>query len=217
MIPDEVLFEYAMGALSPAEASSVEAALAASPALRATLAEIESAVSGLGQTLEPLAPSARARDKLLEAATTTERWAPFTARLAKLVDLADAKMREVFARARDALQWEPGPIPGVQLLHFDGGAAAAALDAGLVRVTAGSYSPIHRHTGDEWVFILEGTFTDLNTGVTHLPGELIHHGPGSEHAFKVGDGTDLVYALVLSAGVELVGWPQPPPAASPGT
>ncbi len=216
MIADEVLFEYALGALGPDESAAVEAALAGSPALRAALAEIEATVSGLGEALEPLPPSASARDKLLEAATTTERWAPFTARLGKLVDLADEKMRAVFARARDLLQWEPGPIPGVQLFHFDGGAAAAALDAGLVRVTAGSYSPIHRHTGDEWVFVLEGTFVDLVTGATHGPGELIHHGPGSEHAFKVGDATDLVYALVLSAGVELVGWPQPP-AQPPGT
>lgn len=208
MIPDEVLFEYAMGTLPAAEAAAVEAALAASPALRASLSEVEDLVSALGHALTPIEPSSALRDRLAEVTTSTERWAPFLARIGKLADLAEDKMREVFARARDLTQWEPAPVPGVQLFHFQGGPAAAALDTGLVRMGAGGVSPIHRHTGDEWVFVLEGSFVDLVTGATHGPGDLIHHGPGSEHAFKVTDGGDLVYALILSAGLEMVGWPE---------
>jgi anti-sigma factor ChrR (cupin superfamily) len=207
MIPDELLFEYAMGSLDPAAAQTVEAALASSPALRASLAEIEALMADVGETLPPLAPSSAARDRLIEALSTTERWAPFFARLGKVVDLAVGEMRAVLDRARDALNWEPGPIPGVELFHFQGGPAAAAYDAGLVRMKAGGVAPIHRHLGDEWVFVLEGAFVDLNTGVTHVPGDLIHHGPGSEHAFKVTDGADLIYALVVSAEVQIVGWP----------
>jgi putative transcriptional regulator len=208
MIPDELLFEYTMGTLGAAEAQAVEAALAASPELRATLRELEALAHELGEATTPLPPPESARLRLLEAVSTTERWSPFIAKLAELADLAEAQVRAVFTRAADLLNWEQTMLPHIALFHFDGGPRAAALDVGLVRVGRGMPSPIHRHIGDEWVLVLEGSFVDLMTGETHLPGDLVHRPPGSEHAFKVGDDADLVYVLVLSAGVELVGFPQ---------
>lgn len=203
MIADEQLFEYAMGTLDPAEAAAVEDALAGSAALRAALTEIEALVGGLGQTLVPIQPTPAARDRLLAAVSTEEKWAPFLARVAKLMDLAESRMRAIFAEARDATRWEAIPIPGVQLFHFTGGPAMAGLDTGFIKVDAGSPTPRHRHVGDEYVFVLEGGFVDLVTGVTHGPGELIHHAAGTEHAFQVTEGADLVYAIV-NGGLEIV-------------
>jgi len=210
MMPvEDLLYDYALGALDEADTRRVAQSLATSTALRGELTAIEELLAGVAADLPAVAPAEEARARLMTVAETQERWTPFLKRMAALVDLAEAQMRAVFAKALDLANWEPGPVPGVQLFHFDGGPRLAAVDAGLARLPKGATSPVHRHIGDELVFVLEGSFVDLVSGQVHKPGDLIHHGPGSEHAFRVVGDSDLVYALLVNAEIQIVG---PPPA-----
>ncbi len=68
---DDLLAGYALGILTPAERASVEAELAANPALRQELALLTLAVDALPLGLEPSEPSPALRDRL-EAAVLAD-------------------------------------------------------------------------------------------------------------------------------------------------
>lgn len=160
--------------------------------------------SKLSMALTPVPPVPAARDRLLASALAgAERYAPFFDRLSRLFDLGVDRIREIMSGVNDPARWESGPLPGVLLMHFSGGAAVTGADVGLVRMPAGLKFPVHRHIGGERVFILEGSYTD-SEGKLWLPGDLHEMGAETSHAYQVlSDG--LLFALVLYGGVEIQG------------
>lgn len=204
---EDLLIEYALGTLDGGERSRVDDALQRSAELRAELQAIEETFTGIALGLPPVPPSESARSRLL-AAVEADRFGPFVARLAELFDLARDRMRAVLQQIDQAASWEAGPVPGLELIHFQGGPSVAGADTGFVRLPAGFTFPYHRHKGNERVFVLEGEFTDLVTNEVHRPGELVFRGAGSEHAFVVGKDRDLIFAVVLEVGFEIIPPPQ---------
>jgi hypothetical protein len=110
-------------------------------------------------------------------------------------------MRKMLERIDDAGAWEPGPVPGLFLSHFQPGPRLAGIDAGFVRVTAGLGIPRHRHLGQEVALVLEGTLWEGSVGV--FPGQPLRRDAGSVHAFEAGGERDLVF-VVTHSGVEIV-------------
>lgn len=151
----------------------------------------------------PAGPELRAR--LLAAAASPEhRFAPFIARLARLIDVAHERARALLAGLARPGTWQAF-LPGVELVHLEGGPATAGADVGFVRVQAGATFPIHHHRGEERVLVLQGGYTD-SAGAVARAGDLVDLPGGSSHSLTALSGPDLIYAVVVF-GVEIPGAP----------
>ncbi len=166
-------------------------------------AELGEALAALTQALPPEAAPPGGRRRLVEAARSgVTRWAPFFGRVSALFDVTDERARELLTLADDPARWVAGPLPGVELLHLEGGPRVAQADVGLVRQPAGMHFPAHRHLGDERALLLEGGYRD-DQGRLYRPGHLHEMPAGSVHSYDVlRDGPCLI-ALVLFGGIDL--------------
>jgi putative transcriptional regulator len=196
----ELLPEFVLGTLPEAEAREVEAALAGSPALRQELDRVTEALAGAALALDPVAPPERARQRLMKALDGPERFAPFFAELARLVDLSVEAVKGVLARVDDPGAWLDA-LPGVRLFDFAAGPALGTVDAGFVRLAPGASFPKHRHLGDEVAMVLEGQM--LDGGATYGPGSVVPHAKDSVHDYTAAPDRDLVI-MVLHHGIEPV-------------
>lgn len=201
MITSELLVEYAMGLVDDATRAQVEAAIAASPALAAELAELEGIVVDVALAEPPIAPSPDARARLLDAVAGEDRFAPLFAKIAAAAALGLDSVRKSMRRALDLSTWVPGPMPGIELFHFED---AVGADVGLVRFTPGLTFPMHEHGGDETMIVLEGGYTDLVTGVHYGPGDVQRSGPGTRHALRADADAPLCFAIVLTADIRII-------------
>jgi putative transcriptional regulator len=158
---------------------------------------------------EPTAPSAGLRGAVLASVAGRTKLAGFAERLAALFDLGAERAAELLREATgDASGWQAIPLPGVRLFHLAGGPRVAGADCGLVRLEPGARFPLHRHGGDEWVFVLTGEAEEEETGARWLPGDVLYRGPGSFHAYRAVGGAPFVFAVVLHDGIEIA---EPPP------
>lgn len=76
------------------------------------------------------------------------RFEAFAQRFADLVDVGIARAREILGLIERPATWEH-PLPGVHLVHFNGGPACAAADCGFVRLAPGGTFPWHAHRGEK--------------------------------------------------------------------
>ncbi len=150
-------------------------------------------------------PRPRVRERLLEAVSRSpERWAPFGGRLSKLFDLSLEKVTEVLASLDDPSAWESGPIPGVSLLHFEGGPGVASADNGFVKLAPGTHFPEHRHVGTERILLVQGAYVATD-GRTYRAGDEHPMEAGTTHSYVVTDDGPCIFAVTLSAGIEVGG------------
>ncbi len=151
------------------------------------------------------APSAARRRELLATLSPATRFEGFVARLAALLDVAPERARELVSLVPEAraVPWVDDRVAGVRLLHFAGGPRHAASHCGLVHLAPGTRYPRHRHDGDEWSLVLAGSAEEEGTGATWSPGDLVHRGPGSAHAFRALGGDPFVFAVVLTGGIQV--------------
>ena len=136
------------------------------------------------------APPTRARARLLDAVDSSGRFALMLEAIHRLTDLAGDALAALLRRLDEPGGWIEG-APGVHYFHFSPGPAAAAPEAGIVRLRPGATFPRHRHIGDEVSLILDGVLID-DAGRRHGPGSVIPSAAGSEHAYTAGTGRDLV-------------------------
>ena len=201
---EDLLPEYATGALPDAIAVEVEAHLARCAACAASLRELEEIYAQLPLALPapPPPPGLRARILRSVSGTTENRFESFVARVGALLDVAADKARELLAQI-DGSSWVEGPA-GTRLIHLPVGPRVAHANCGFVRVRAGQHFPLHRHLGTEHVLVVQGSYID-SSGRTLHPGDEDVEPPGSEHAFTALPGVDLVYLVVLEVGFEIAG------------
>lgn len=191
----ELIPLYAVGALDGDEAAAVERAVESDPLLAA---ELDSYLS----LLPTAAPDADVKARLL-ASVGGGRFENYSSRMAKLFDVTVDRARELLALIERKASWE-NPVPGVHLVHFDGGPACAAADCGFVRIEPGCTFPWHTHRGEEVVVVLEGTVRDNTAGKTYQPGEEILQAEGSAHDLVAGDDGALYVARAMN-GIEVSG------------
>jgi putative transcriptional regulator len=196
----DLLPEYVLGTLPPQEMASLRAEIDESPALQSTVAEISEALSALPAALPAEKPPARVRARLLASLDTVDRFAPFLDVLSRALDMTVAAVQALCARIDRRGDWEAGPAAGIALIHFRPGPRhAAAVDAGLVRMTPGTSFPHHRHLGPEWNMVLEGTL--LDGARVYLPGDVFLYDRQSDHLYSAGPGRDLVM-VAMHHGIE---------------
>ncbi len=194
--------DYLLGVLEPVELAAVERELRDDPAAAAELVALRETFHGLALAPKATEVGPTVRARVLAAATGTGRLARFFEQLARFVDVSAEKARALLDVVDETAAWEPGPAPGVSLLHFNGGPRFATADCGLVRFPADMDWPLHRHIGDEAMFIFQGGIVD-DAGVRHVAGDELRMKPGSQHSFKVLPEEDCVCAVIIHEGIEM--------------
>jgi anti-sigma factor ChrR (cupin superfamily) len=207
MIEDvrELLPLYALGVLDDVESAVVERAVAGDPALAAELATYQRTAEGM---VAPVAPSPAVHARLM-ASIGGGRFETFSQRMAALFDVTVDRARELLGLIDRPASWEVG-APGVGLVHFDGGPAAAAADCGFVRLAPNTAFPLHTPAGEEVSLILAGTLKDRRTGRTFGPGDEIVSAEHSEHDVVAVD-DEVIYAARATNGILVAGAPARPP------
>jgi putative transcriptional regulator len=197
---------HALGALEPDEAALVEQAVAADPALRAALDAWRDTAGSIPAA--SVAPAADVRTRLMAAIDASVQPGPlerFSSRIASIFDVTVDKARMYLGWIADPARWEPGPIPGVQLIHLPPGPSYASADCGFVKLPPGFHFPRHGHHGEELSVVLQGTGHDSD-GNKLAPGtELVMPG-GAEHDFVIDEGQDdYIFAVRFHGiyGIEL--------------
>ena len=206
---DELLPLYVLGLLDPDDALVVERAVAGDPSLATALASYRDAAVLL------VAPSEAEDDGLarvklrLMASAGAGRFESFSSRMASLFDVSVDRARELLGLIERPGSWEP-QIPGIELVHFEGGPTYAAADCGFVRLAPGAMFPPHTHMGEEVTVILSGRVRDAATGALRGPGDELIQAPGSEHSFVCIDDEVCLYAARAINGIEIAGAPVRP-------
>lgn len=202
------LIEYALGILDAESSQRLSRQLDTDKQLQTELEEIHCALNSLAQNdNHPIpAPQPQLKDHILNAVQPASPYAGFVERLCRLFELGTSQIQTILADISriGSAPWEITEIPGVQLLHFDGGPSVASADSGLVYVEPGKTFPQHKHGGDEWSLVIQGEVEDSGTQ-RYYPGDLIHFAPGTDHYFTSAGKQALILAVVLFDGYEVLG------------
>ncbi len=111
----------------------------------------------------------------------------------------DAEDRRQFAVDTNSVTWEPGSIPGVEMivLHEFGSERVE-----LVRIAADTQFPMHAHEGGEEILVLDGTLWDEEG--EYPAGSWVRNPDGSEHApYSKSDGA-LLYVKFGHLGGQII-------------
>ncbi len=187
---------YAAGALEPEEAALVEQAIGDDPKLAA---ELETYTELLVTSTLPVAPPADIKARLL-ASVGGGRFERFSARIAEVFDVTVDRARELLGLVERAASWEH-PLPGIGLIHFNGGPACATADCGFVQIAPGCTFPWHTHRGEEVSVIIAGTIRDADGRVLKAGDELVHT-VGSQHDV-VAEADGAIFVARAFDGIEL--------------
>jgi len=162
-LSDELLMDYASGALDEAASLFVSSHLTLCPHCRARMDELEALGGVLLEDLEPVSmadgalEALMARLELPEAANDVSE-AP---RQPKLIDgkVLPAPLRQYFGCDLKDIPWQKkGGGVSVALVPGIGDGSHAFM----LKVEAGRAVPQHTHTGNEYVMVLQGAFADEN-------------------------------------------------------
>lgn len=162
-------------------------------------------VAALLEGLEPVAPSATLRERVMASARAPGRLARFADKLAAMIDVTIDKAKELLDRAADASLWERDLVPGLDALWVEGGPAVAGCVRGFARLAAGAEFPVHTHLGEETTLVLEGAMIESGGAVVR-PGETLVMKAGDTHSYAAaGGGPDLVFFVVIREGIAIEG------------
>ena len=185
--------EYVLGTLPEAERAQLETALASSSLLAREVDDVRGLLAGAADLLEPVPPDPAVRERLLRTLDSSDRFATFVARAARLLDHSVEVVRDLIARIDDPAAWEPG-LPGMQMQHFPAGPRLATADAGFVRLQPGMAFPRHQHLGPEVTLVLEGAMRDGDR--VYGPGDILEMAPGSVHEYSAAPERELLVMTI---------------------
>ena len=193
--PDELLLDYASGALAEGPALAVAVHAALDPASARTIDRLTT----LAATMLDAAADAMLDDAELGKAM---------ARIEGLPVDAKATPRAL----PQEFSWAPKPLrrylrPGMEFQRKFGGFEEMPLDiaghrVSLLRLMPGKGLPVHRHTGEEFSVVLQGGYTDA-TG-NYAVGDF-GVGPEGEHQPIADPGDPCIALIVLENPIVLTG------------
>ncbi|MGF1468523.1 MAG: cupin domain-containing protein [Sandaracinaceae bacterium] len=165
-----------------------------------------------GGLLEELAmaaappPTPALRDRILASAAATHRFADLADRIARDVDLDRAATDALLLTIDDPGRWAESLVPGVSLLHFEGGPRTADAITGFIRIDPDASFPVHAHLGDEVTLLVQGELRDEATGAIFRRGQRVALGAGVEHGpLVVVSDVPAIYLAVVAHGITLGG------------
>ena len=187
--PDELLLDYATGALAEGPALAVALHVALDPAARRTVERLGALAGSLLDGEEVSAADEASLERMLgrlEGVTVEPRPAPVA--------------------PRPGFEWAPPALgryldPGARWRRKLGGfeeiPLAMQVDrhrVSLLRLEPGHGLPVHRHVGEELTVVLQGGFTDT-TG-SYGPGDFAV-GPGAQEHEPIADAGEACIALIV--------------------
>jgi len=203
----ELLPLYALGILSAEEVAVVDLAVSKDPELAAELASYADATASL---IEPATPSLDVKARLM-ASIGDSRFEAYSSRMATLFDVSVDRAREFLGLVERKASWEVQPVPGIHLVHFDGGPRYAAADCGFVRLADGAMFPPHTHLGEEVSLILSGSLevidADGSRQTLTVGDELVRPEGSSHHLVAIGE---CIFAARAMNGIAIGGAPVRP-------
>jgi hypothetical protein len=199
----ELLPLYALGVLDDGERAAVERAAATDPAIAAELASYADAASSLVGEPNPVEPPDEIRAQIL-ASSGGGKFATYAPRMGQIFDVSVDRAHEFLALMERRKSWEL-PMPGVGLVHFDGGPAAATADCGFVRLAPGCVFPYHRHRGDELSLVLQGHVRDRSSNQLLVAGDALPVAKDSAHELICEGTVEAVFASRAFDGIEIGG------------
>jgi hypothetical protein len=199
----ELLPLYALGILESDEATIVERAISADAVLAAELATYQQTADALGTAIQPVVPPPEVKHRLF-ASIGGGRFEAFSGRMAKLFDVTVDRARELLGLIERPASWV-AQIPGISLVHFDGGPAAAAADCGFIRLSRGAIFPPHSHLGEEVVTILSGRIHDVTNDRIVGPGDDYVQTEGTNHYLVCVGDEDCIFASRAMNGITVGG------------
>jgi hypothetical protein len=147
----------------------------------------------LASGLEPLAPPAELRERLLQSLRGPERFTPFAPDIARGFGLTADAVRAALQRIVEPDVWQPAILPGSWFTATDALRQARTV---ISRLPAGTRIPMHRHAGRELTYVLDGEL--LEDGVKQLgPGDLLEMNAGSRHALDVAESGECLVVFSL--------------------
>lgn len=199
----ELLPLYALGVLEVDEVNAVERAMAHDPALVGELTQYQDATAALATVVAPVPPAPHVLKRLMTS-VGGGRFEVFSARLARLFDVTVERARELLSLIDRPDAWKP-QLPGVALVHFEGGPSTVGADCGFVRIEPGMTFPMHAHLGEEVTLVLAGQFLDVASNRTSGPGDDCTQLPGTTHDLKCISAEACLYATRASEGISMFG------------
>jgi putative transcriptional regulator len=200
----ELLPLYALGILDPDEAKAVERAIAQDASLASELLAYQETAS---QLVIPVTPSPDVKARLF-ASIGAGRFEKFAARMSTLFDVSIDRAREFLGLIERPASWDAA-MPGIGLVHFDGGAAYAAADCGFIRLAPGTTFPLHTHRGEEVSLIIAGQLRDQEGRILSTGDELVQ-AEGSTHQITAIGDVECIFAARAMNGIEIAGAPVRP-------
>jgi len=201
----ELIPLYALGILDDDEVRAVERAVAADPAIARELKEYQRTAEAI---VAPAAPSPNVKARLM-ASIGGGRFEKFASRMAKLFDVSVDRAREFLGLIERPASWEP-QIPGISLVHFNGGSSVATADCGFIRLVPGAVFPPHTHVGEEAATILSGHVRDITNDRLLGPGDDYVQLPGTNHYLRCEGDEECIFAVRAINGIEIMGVPARP-------
>jgi len=128
--------------------------------------------------------------------------------MASLFDVSVDRAREFLALIERPASWN-AEIPGIDLVHFDGGPAYAAADCGFIRLAPGTTFPPHTHLGEEVSLVITGTLQD-HEGRLYKPGDELVQAQDSQHHITAVGGEVCIFAARAMNGIAVAGAPVRP-------
>jgi putative transcriptional regulator len=193
----ELLPLYALGALDASEATQVERAVENDPSLAAEL-------DGFLALVPAAVPGNDVKSRLM-ASIGAGRFERFSSRMASLFDVTIDRARELLGLVERGASWE-APMPGIGLVHFDGGPACATADCGFIRIAPGCTFPWHTHRGEEVSVILTGTLID-HEGRILRPGDELVQAQGSQHDISAQGDEEVIFVARAFNGIDVANKP----------
>jgi putative transcriptional regulator len=212
--PETLLLEYATGALREAQALAVATHLAYCPACRRQAQLLDELGGALIDTLppEPLPPDALSAliARLDEAPTPPASKPPQRVACGNLLGglLVPEPLRGYLARIQEPAIWV-SLADGVSALHLALGKAPVVAE--ILKMAPGSALPVHRHSDQELILTVQGSFSEeagpySAKGGFYTVGDLGEFEGGSTHTVVAGADGCICYR-VLAGPIERLGTP----------
>jgi hypothetical protein len=148
-------------------------------------------------------PTDEHRRRLFEVVEGRLRYAPFTARVARMFDLDEESAGRTLEVLVSPSAWIDGPLPGIRCAPIVAGPRCTAGMNMFIAADPGARFPIHQHLGEERVLVMQGAFRE-DDGSVARPGDLVVKASESTHDFVVLDGPACVCAYSVDQGFLLV-------------
>ncbi len=157
----------------------------------------------LGEGVAPVTPRSSAKDRFFARVAQTCRFSELIDIFAKDADLPREQAEKILTSIDDKNAWEPGPLPWISLLHFEGGPSRQRHITGVVKVEPGQFFPHHDHLGHEINLVLQGEAHDSLSGKTYRRGDRVEFIPGQAHEIRSTSDIPLLYVAILAEGLTI--------------